>query len=109
MSTTTSIPVVVQPDAAARVTALGRQTELEQMIEHVRQMVLGIRYIEVQLRPSYDLGDDDRVVIEATIDKPHLDDDRTDRQLIRWQVDTFPPEVLEHFCILTTYGLDHEG
>lgn len=109
MSSTASIPIVVQPEAAARVAELGRKAELQQMIEHVRQAVPGLRSIEVVLSPPYDLGDTDRVVVEATMEDPGLEDDPTNRELGRWQVETFPPEVCEHFCILTLYGPDHEG
>lgn len=109
MSSTINIPVVVQPDAEAFVAQLGRQVELDQMIEHVRQTVPGLRSIEVQRRSSYDLGDQDRVVIQVTMDDPQTFEDPTQEELGGWKVDTFPPEVCEHFCFLTVYGSSHAG
>ena len=109
MSSTMNIPVVVQPDVEAFVAQLGRQVELDQMIEHVRQTVPGLRSIEVQRRSSYDLGDQDRVVIQVTMDDPQTFEDPTQEELGGWKVDTFPPEVCEHFCFLTVYGSSHAG
>jgi hypothetical protein len=109
MSPTTNIPVVVQPDAAAYVAALGQQKELEQMIDHVRQTLPGVRKIDVELWPYYDPGDTDRVVILVMRDDPHLPEDPTGWELARWQVTTFPPEVCVNFCILDFYRPDHEG
>jgi hypothetical protein len=106
---TTTVPVTIEPEAAARVAELGMQAELERMLEHTRQTVPGLRAIDVQLALPYDTGDETSIIIQATMDNPHLEYDSTEDQLGAWKVDTFPPDVCRYFVILTVYGPTHEG
>lgn len=110
MSAITSIPVNVTAEAAAQVAKLGMQAQLQQMIEHTRQTVPGLRCIDVELAPRYDEPDEEPgVTIVATRDDPHLDDDPTGRRLGHWLVTTFPPDVCRHFAILIHYETDDAG
>jgi hypothetical protein len=107
----TTIPVVVAEDAAARVAELGMQRELEKMIEHTRQVVPRLRAIHVTLEydpacPSNDPG----VVIWAHRDDLSAEEawtDQTDWDWGGWKVTTFPPEVCQHFVMLSEYGDAH--
>jgi hypothetical protein len=103
-----TVPLTISPEAAARVAELRMQRELEQMLEHTHRSVPGLRSLRVMLERDWD-GDDPGVIIEATMDDPHLADDPTEREWGAWKVTTFPPEVCWHFTMLTVYGLDHEG
>src|SRR4051794_24974808 len=58
MSSTVDGPVTVSPEAAARVAELGLQREFEQIVEHTRQTIPGLRRLEVTLAPAHDTGDD---------------------------------------------------
>jgi hypothetical protein len=107
--TPTTVPVTVTPEAATRVAELGMQAELERMLEHTRQAVSGLRAIEVQLALPYDTGDETSIIIQATMDDPHLEYDPIEDQLGAWQVRTFPPDVCRRFVILTVYGAAYEG
>jgi hypothetical protein len=51
MSQTTTIPVTVTPEAAARVAELGMQKQLNQMVQHALEMVTKLLSIEVNLAP----------------------------------------------------------
>ena len=104
MSAITSIPVNVTAEAAAQVAKLGLQAQLQQMIEHTRQSVPGLRCIDVELAPRYDEpGEEPGVTILATRDDPHLDDDPTGRELRAWTISTFPPDVFWHLLIRIHY------
>lgn len=107
MSASTDIPLTIAPEAAARVAELGLQRELEQMIEHVREVVTGLVAIEVVIAECYDSRDETGVSIEAYRDRPHDPKDKTFWNLNRWAVETFPPQVLEHLGILPSYGNPH--
>jgi hypothetical protein len=104
MATITVVPITITPDAAMRVAELGMHTELDRMLEHTRQAVPGLRSIEVQLALPYDTGDETSIVIQATMDNPHQDDDTTDTEWAKWQVRTFSAEVCRYFVMLSLYG-----
>ncbi len=99
----TTIPVTITPEAAERLAELGMQRELDLMIEHTKQTVPGLHAITVILEPCYDTRDEPGITIKATVDPPNLEDDPTEMDWGRWQVRTFPPEVCEHFIMMTTY------
>jgi hypothetical protein len=99
----TSVPVTVAPEAEEYIRQLGLQGPFEQMIEHAIQVIPGLRRIEVELPPRYDLGGEPVVLIEVIKDLPKSEDDPTNWELARWQVETFPPEVLIYFTFLTGY------
>jgi hypothetical protein len=101
MATITTIPITVAPEAAARVTALGMQREFEAMLAHTRQRVSGLRAIEVTLDVGPDAIDDPAVIIFAHRDDPGPGDDPTDRVWGEWQTQAFPPEVWQHFTLLS--------
>ncbi len=107
MSASTEVPLMITPEAAARVAELGMQKELEQMIAQVREVMKGLVAIEVKIAECYDSRDETGVSIEAYRDGPYDPEDKTSRNLIGWAVETFPPQVLEHLCILPSYGNPH--
>lgn len=108
MSTTT-VPVIITPEAAARVAELGMKAELERMLEHTRQTVSGLRSIEVQLALPYDTGDETSIIIEASMDDPHLEYDPTDTECGKWEVRTFSPDVCRYFVMMTCTGQPMRG
>lgn len=110
MPTLSSIPVTVTPEAAERVAELGMQGELEQMLEHTRQTVTGLQKIKLILEPSYDMGDDPFLTIEATRDQALCEaDDSTRREWSQWFVRHFTPDVVRHFGIRVYFGANHAG
>jgi hypothetical protein len=109
MTTSTKpIPVTVTPEAAARIAELGFQTQIEQMIEHARHLPDVVR-IEVVLNERYDMGGEPGVAVEAYGTRPFDPNDTLTADLGRWEVDTFPPEVLEHLLLTYTRGMPYAG
>jgi hypothetical protein len=107
-ASTKTIPVTVTPEAAARIAELGFQTQIEQMIEHARHLADVVR-IEVMLNERYDMGGEPGVAVWAWAPRPFDPNDTTDRDLARWEVDTFPPEVLEHLLLTYIKGTPDAG
>src|SRR5262249_38438551 len=101
MSTTTNIPVKVDPEAAARVAELGMEREFQEMLDHTREVVPGLRFIEVELHHYPDDPSDERIVIISVRNLPGPGDDPTDRQWGAWFVRRFPPEVCRHFVMIS--------
>ena len=64
MATSTTVPLTVLPEAAARVAELGMQAEFERMLQHTRQTLPGLRSIRVYLAEPYDTDNEPRVVIQ---------------------------------------------
>jgi len=58
--------------------------------------------------PPCDPGDDTRAVLEVSKTVPQ-EAGSSWRQWCDWMVDTFPPDVLRHFNMLTVYGAGNEG
>ena len=75
--------------------------------EHIRQVVPGLLSIDVTLSGPYDVGYE-VVLLEVLMRHRHLEYDPTQRELGKWEIVTFPPEVLEHFVILVVYGIPDE-
>lgn len=103
------VPCRVSPEAEAYVAELGLQTEFAEMLEHARQAVPGLKAIEVNLQPPYDLGGGPCVLIEPTVPEPSPDEYPIDLQLQHWKSSRFPPEVSQHFTFLATYGASNAG
>jgi hypothetical protein len=105
---TKAIPVTVTPEAAARIAELGFQTQVGQMIEYARHLP-EVTCIEVTLNDRYDMGGEPGVAIEAYGTRPYDPSDMFTADLIRWAVDTFPSEVLEHLLLTYTHGAPYAG
>lgn len=108
-SSSATVPVTIRPEATARVAELGMQTELQQMIEHARQVVPDLAAIEVEVAERYDAGGEPGVSVIAYSDRPFIPEDNTAWEIRSWAVETFPPHVLQHLCILLTPGRPNAG
>jgi hypothetical protein len=104
----TNVPITIRPAAAARIAELGMQTEMQQMIEHALHVVPELAAIEVEVAERYDTGGEPGVSIVA-YSEALTPDDNTWWDVSRWAVTTFPPQVLEHLCILLTPGRPYAG
>ncbi len=95
MTTSTTIPVDISPEAAARIAKLGFQAEVQQMIDKMRSSFADLQRIEVELYDRYECGDEPGISIRAYT-RPFDPYDDTISQLGKWFVRTFPPQVLQH-------------
>ena len=107
MNAATDVPVTITAEAEARIAELGMRKELEQMIAHVREVVPELAAIEVEIVECYDTRDETGVSIIAYSDRVFEAGDETSFHLDRWVVTVFPPQVLEHLCILFSPGSPH--
>jgi hypothetical protein len=109
MHATHGIPLTVEPEAAALVSELGLQAELDQMLEHARQTIAGLRRLQVRFGPAYDTGEE-RVIIEAVRDPASRASKAwTREQYSRWKSAAFSPDVYRHFTLLDEYEPNHGG
>lgn len=104
MNASTDIPVTITPEAEARIAELGMRKELEQMIAYVREVVPGLAAIEVTIAECYDTRDETGVSITACSDRLFEPGEKVSEEIDEWVVHTFPPQILEHLCILYSPG-----
>lgn len=109
MSTIAAIPVTVEPEAAARVAELGMQREFEEMLEHTRRTVPGLRAIHVT--PDYDPygTEEPGVIVWSHRPEPGPAYDPVDDDWGMWKINTFPPRVYVHFCMMSLYEVAADG
>src|SRR5438552_18606040 len=100
MSSVATIPIIIEPEVTARVAELGMTKEFQLMLDHARQVIPQLQQIRVTLEPPYDSGDEPRVVTQALRGGPLSEDDPTRRQWTKWEIETFPADVLRHFTTL---------
>jgi hypothetical protein len=99
MSISTTVPASITPEAADRIAELGVSAQVERMLEYVRYHIPELARIEVVLNERYDEDAPPGIAIDAYSQRPFDPADRTDSDLSRWMVTTFPPEVLEHIHV----------
>ncbi len=97
MSTTTNIPITITPEAAAYVAELGLQKEFEQMLEHARQTIPGVRSIQASYYSGYNV-DTPGIDIEATVSDYEAACEARDEWGV-WRLTAFPPQTGEHFVL----------
>ena len=102
MATGTDIPLTVSDEAAALIAEWGMQREFEQMVEHTRQTVPGLKSIAA-IADFGPCGDDPGVILCSLRADPGPGHDRTDWDWGSWQIATFPPQVCIRFTMLSGY------
>jgi hypothetical protein len=105
MSTTTILPVTMSPEARSFIDQIGQGEECEKMIDRARCVVSGLRSIEVVLDEATEEMPPG-VVLWVYRDGIGSGSDTTHRDWIDWMAATFPPDVCQHFTLLSVYH-DH--
>ena len=83
MATATTIPVIVSEEAAARIAKLGIRSEFDEIVEHARQTLPGLRKIEVYVDGLVDEPETpDKVYLDAY--RRYLDLDEESQVRARW-------------------------
>src|SRR5580765_480212 len=103
------VPVTMTREASARITELGFQNQVEQMIDHARHHLPEVVRIEVVLNERFDMGGEPGVTVEAYSSRAYDPTEPIFAHLSDWAVDTFPPEVLEHLHIAFLRGGANAG
>ncbi len=99
----TTVPITVEPEAAARVKELGLEEPLQRMLEHTRDFVPGLLTIQVTLEFDPDEVRDPTIVLWPCRRDPGLEDDDTDRSWGRWLAAHYSPDVNRHFVLISLY------
>jgi hypothetical protein len=111
MATLTTIPVRITDEVAAHVDKLGLQGEMEQMIDHMKRTVVGLRSILVTYEENPENTLIDPLVVLCGYEEPSVrepGDVSLELALDRWVVQAFPPEVGSRFVTTLTTG-DPDG
>jgi hypothetical protein len=109
MTMSATVPVTVTPEAAARIAHLGFQREVDRIIDYARQHLPDLDRIEVVLYDRYELGDEPGLAIEIYGRRPFDPADKADKEMVRWIVTEFPPEVLWHLITQYYPGAPYAG
>jgi hypothetical protein len=109
MATSTDIAVTIAPEAAARVAELGLEPQFQQILEHTKQTVPGLKAIEVAFERLVEDPDNPIVVLEAIRALPRPEGDDPTERVDLWTIETFEPDVLRHFIVMTCFESPHEG
>jgi hypothetical protein len=109
MATDVSVPVNISVPASARVAELGMQREFDEIVDYARQTAPDLRFIEVTLEHDSVESRPPLVTLWVHRAEPDWGDDPTDRSWAAWLPRALPPEVCEHFVMLSFYEPRHEG
>lgn len=104
---TIAIPITIDPEAAAFLAEVGQDRELERMIAQVKATIPHLRNIHIALHDFPETGPPG-LTIEAHRDPYPGPSDRAGMGFDRWQVENFPPQVLQNFSLMTVHHT-HEG
>ncbi|HKI38071.1 MAG TPA: hypothetical protein VKA46_39825 [Gemmataceae bacterium] len=99
MSAGVLVPVSMPAEARELIQELGLRGPVEEMIEHTRQAVAGLRSIEIEA--WYEHEEDRTPLPHVTVigwrdGHRSAADDVTEREWFEWAVRTYPPEVKLH-------------
>ena len=102
MSTATTIPVTIQPDAAAFLAEIGQERELEIMLEHAKATVPRLRALDVILHDFPETGPPS-LTIDAHVSPSSngVYPEDPDTVFGSWKIQNFPPEVCVNFTLMT--------
>lgn len=109
MTPTKAVPVTTTPEAAARIAQLGFQAQIDRMIDYARCNMPDVVRIEVVLNERYEDGIEDGIVITVYSLRPYDPGDRVIDKMIAWEIQEFPPQVLEHVLMDYLPGVEHGG
>jgi hypothetical protein len=108
MTSTTGVPIRIEPEAAERLRELGLQTELDRLLDHTRKTVADLRRIDVALYDDPDESAQPRVHLLAVVDHAYSPDDDQEASWGRWFVTAFPPTGCRWFGVDVRYRGEDE-
>jgi hypothetical protein len=107
VATAVAPTITVSREAGTRLIKLGVQVEFERIVEHVVQMVPGLRALDVVLAHDPECIDDPRIILEATCPDRGAEYDATQWNWNAWMIANFAPEVFQHFVLMIAYEADN--
>ncbi|HEY1380217.1 MAG TPA: hypothetical protein VGF55_25670 [Gemmataceae bacterium] len=105
---TETIPVTVTPEARALAKEYGVERELDAVLDKGRELVAGLRALEVGVEAWAEEGDV-CIVVRAIVD-PALENDPSHLEWRTWRIDEFGWEKASRFLVVAwPFRGDHEG
>jgi hypothetical protein len=105
---TDTIPTTITPEAQALAKQYGVERELDAILDKGREMVAGLRAMEVEVEPWAE-EDDVCVVVRGVID-PAAEGDPSHYAWKIWRIDEFGMPKGTRFLVVTSpYGRNDEG
>jgi hypothetical protein len=104
---TTTVPTTMRPGAIELAREYGVERELEAILEKGREIVKGLRALEVDREPSTDMGLP-LIVVRAEID-PAYDDDPSHLSWWSWPIDQFGVHKAAQFLVTTVLSRKCHG
>ena len=110
MTTTAELPINISVPAADRILELEAWPQFKAMLEHAQQSTRGLRSIAVSL-DDQSRQTDPTILIVVAIDEDDPDalgmaDESTEWRWERWASETFPADILRHFCMMAIIAED---
>jgi hypothetical protein len=99
MAATLTVPIVITPEATARVTDLGLGKVVEQMVEQASRIVPGLKCLRLSLEPSFDMDDIPWLILECFREGAAMDEQALWMKWNDWRVASFPVEIGRHFFL----------
>ncbi|HTU93024.1 MAG TPA: hypothetical protein VMF69_23290 [Gemmataceae bacterium] len=104
MNASTDVPVIITPEAEARLAELGMRKEMEQMVAYLREFVPELTAIGVEIAECYDSREETGISVVAYSDRLFDPGESVSDKIDYWAVRAFPPQVLEHLGIMFSQG-----
>ena len=102
-----TIPVTIQPDAAAFLAEIGMEDELERILEHAKATIPHLRALDVVFHDFPETGPPG-LTIDAHRDPFPEGWDRACSVFGRWMVENFSPEVNVNIGLMSYYHGEDE-
>ena len=105
MSTATTIPVTIQPDAAAFLAEIGMERELTRMLDHAKATISHLYALEVVYDDFPETGPPSLTIYAHR--EPHPGEvDHAWLEFGKWRGTNFRPEVIQNMGLLTVNHTD---
>jgi len=95
------VPLTMSREAADFMAEMRLADAYQQILEKIPSHFSGVRAIAITLAPPYEEGSGPEVIFEVSRSKTDARDDCMEENWRRWIIDTFPPEIFTHFCLLS--------
>src|ERR1700678_4062562 len=103
-----TIPVQVSEEAAQYMEQMGLQEPYERIVAEIPRRIQGVHWIKVGLEHIWD--EPGRSIVGFDVARVYPGrNDPSRREFAGWEIETFPPEVLEHLVVNVTYVAPHAG
>ncbi|MCI0638222.1 MAG: hypothetical protein L0Y72_10280 [Gemmataceae bacterium] len=93
------IPTTIDPEASALAVRLGLQSELSEMVDHVKRNVPGLISVTVEFAPAYDTGEDGILILGV---RDAVDPSKHDywEQFSAWKIARYSADVWRHVNLI---------